>query len=106
LEDLLKSKEIWVSIHDISLAPPSCASPIVAEGTGQMVVTDNHLPGPAPDPGPRTSSFGFNSQGTLALTAGGCANYNIRLRFAIHPGDAFVPRSGDITLHPVANDKC
>lgn len=105
VEDLLKIEEAFVTIRDISGggAFPFCASPIVGNGRGDLISQDNNL---FLDGSPRTNSFGFNSQGTLALTAGGCANYNIHLRFAIQPGDAFVPRSGDIRLHDVGHSKC
>lgn len=103
LQTLAKTQEAWVAIIDISGGepPPFCGSPIVAEGVGKVVFTVN-----ANNASEGQATFGFRSQGTLPLTAGGCASYHITSRAVLANGVELFFDKGDVRLHPVPDNQC
>jgi hypothetical protein len=103
IEALFKTETVFVTIFDASAGPPSCALPIVAEGIGSLVYTDNDLLADVEDE--RTNAFGVTSEGTLALTGGGCATYNAYIRFATD-GPGQPPVAAGLELHPTYNTQC
>ncbi len=74
--------------------------PRLAEGRGQMVVTDNDLKGS----GTRGNAFGFRMQGTLDdLVNGGKAHYNEVLQMQISKNGNFRVLRSEINLRHAGN---
>lgn len=86
IQALARSGDINVHVYRRSTYAGVCRTTPLAQGTGQLVYTDNDLYG---SENPRRNSFGFSLHANVTLAAGGDATVHAENRFVVNSDGTF-----------------